>query len=587
MKENSLKINVYLYVFLFISIIAFINDIIIYFLKFKYNIALAISAIIVFIFNIVLIKKNKIKIENNFEKKDLLFLIPYILINSILFLSCDEKLDTYNYHIYIQKNFFNDKINFDYVNYRHFFFPLGDRMSYIFRYFLGYRLGTLLSFYTLIVLFYQMKDILKKLFPKISYNKILFFSSLVLLTFTPNWRSASYHIDNFSIIILLEIIYVFIKNENILINKKYLYYISLIAGIATAIKITNLIIAIPIILIMIIQALLANKRLLWKKIKILDIILCFVLFFTPFIIYMLDNYLQTKNPVFPFYNNIFKSEFYNYNNGKDTRFGMPSILYAIIWPIIVTINPLKGFDFNIADPLWGCGYIICIINLIFRIKNKDIIWKLSFIGFIESIIWAIFLMGYTRYGLVLPVLFYIVIVCNIIETQENIRKNKNIIFPIVIFWILIIILIYSISTGIYVIFFRCIESYENRIDFSSYSTQDNFYEIDGVWGSIAFNSGIIDLIRNPQTPIYNLDINRDVNNLNSSDYSQLVKDNLYESLKNERIFTITTDELFIETLECLENDGFILVADPIKYVNSKFQNRNNYWYILEIRYIKN
>lgn len=583
-----MKINIHIFIFILIATIASLNDIIIYIFNLEYNLSLILSSILLIVLSIILIKKNKIKIFNNFEKKDLLFLIPYLLITSTLFLSCDQRLDTFNYHIYLQENLFADKVNFDRLLSHSFLYPLGDRMAYIFRRFLGYRLGTILSFYTLIILFYQVKAILTEMYPKLKGKMIItLFSALALLTASPNWRSTTFHIDNFSMVILIEFIYIFVRKENIFKNKSSLYYLCLLSGILIGIKVINAVLAIVLMLAICIRDI---KEFL-KNIKIRDIIVCFILCCIPFAVYAIDNYIQTGNPVFPYYNNIFKSEYYNISAGIDERFGIPTIWHAFVWPILVTVEPLLGYDYDIfREPLWAIGYILCIINTFTYIKNKNEIWKLSILGIVLSLAWAILMVGYVRYALVIPILFYIILSANIIKIINNLEDdlendNKKIIRDSIILVCLNIAIVIVVLSGIRIIFIRVHEAYTGRIDISNYSVEDEVYEIDGVWAAVYFNSGMIDMIREDDTPIYNLDISREIN-CDTSRFPESVQQELFEELKTKRVFTVTSDALYGETLRCLKKSGYEIISKK-EYKNSKIQNINNKWYILEIKSIEN
>lgn len=578
-----MKINVHMFVFIFIALITIVNDILIYFFNLNYNVSLLISFVLVLIISLVMVKKEKIKIFNNFEKKDLIFLVPYVIFVGCLMLSCDQRLDTFNYHLYTQKNFFNDKINFDRLLSCAFFFPLGDRMAYIFRYFLGYRIGMILSSYTLIVLFYQVKSILNEIYPE-NKGKMLtvILSGLVLLTATPNWRNTTFHIDNFSMIILFEMIYIFIRKENVFENKMNLYYLALLVGISTGIKIVNAVLGCTIVLIICLR----DIKLL-KNIKIKDVFLCVFLCLIPFAIYMLDNYIQTGNPIFPFFNNIFKSEYYNLSDGTDDRFGIPTVWHAFIWPVSVTLDPLLGFDYEVfREPLWGIGYIICIINSIGFLKQRNDIWKLSMLGIVLSLMWAIFMNGYTRYALVMPMLFYVIIVAMVMKVINGFDYSSifKIIKDTIVLILLVSVLLICIMMGLYVIFIRTTEAYYGRIDFENYSVEDEVYEIDGVWATVYFNAGMIDAIREETTPIYNLDISRGINS-DTSNIPKGVQNKILDELKTKRVYTVTTDVLYGEMLQCLDAYGYEIIEE-YEYKNSKIQNIDNKWYILEIKSVE-
>jgi len=581
-----MKINIHVLIFVLIAIIAALNDIVIYIFNSQYWISLILISTILISLLIFFIKKQKIKIFNNFEKMDLLFLIPYLLIMSTLFLSCDQRLDTFNYHLYLQENPFIDKVNFDRLLSHSFLFPLGDRMAYIFRSILGYRFGMILSFYTMIILFFQVKKILTDIFPNLKYKKLItIFSGLVLLTATPNWRSTTFHIDNFSMVIFLEFILIFVKNENIFKNKAMLYYISLLSGISIGIKVINAVLVAVFVIVIVIRDI---KEFL-KNIKIKDVIICIFLVFLPFIVYAIDNYIQTGNPVFPYYNNIFKSEYYEISAGLDERFGMPNALYAFVWPILVTVEPLLGFDYDIfREPLWAIGYIMCIGNVcVFSFEHKqNKIKELSILGIILALAWAVFMLGYIRYALIIPILYYIIISSNIIKIINEFKyDNIKMIFDIVKLTFLFLLLLIIILFGIKTIIFRIYEAYIGRIDINNYSFEDDVYEIDGVWATVYFNSGMIDTIRNKTTPIYNLDITREIN-CDTSRFTQEVQNELFEELKNKRVFTVTSDVLYNQTIKYLEDVNYEIIDEKI-YKNSKFQNINNNWYILEIKSIEN
>lgn len=581
-----MKINIHVFIFVLIAAVVALNDIVIYIFNLEYWLSLILSLVILILISAFLIKKDKIKIFNNFEKMDLLFLIPYLLIMSTLFLSCDQRLDTFNYHLYLQENPFIDKVNFDRLLSHSFLFPLGDRLAYVFRMILGYRLGMILSFYTMIILFFQVKKIFTEIFPDLKYKKLItIFAGLVLLTATPNWRTVTFHIDNFSMVIFLEFICIFLQKENIFKDKTILYYLCLLSGISIGIKVIN---AVLVVVFMLVIGIRDIKEFL-KNIKIKDIIICTFLFFLPFIVYAIDNYIQTGNPVFPYYNNIFKSEFYEESAGLDERFGIPNIWYAFVWPILVTLDPLLGYDYAIfIEPLWAIGYIMCIINVCVFIfnKSKNKIKDLSILGIILALVWAVFMVGYIRYALIIPVLYYIIISSNIIKIIEGFKfDNKKMIFDLAKLTILFSLMLVIILQGIITICIRIFEAYIGRVDIENYTVEEEVYEIDGVWAAVYFNSGMIDTIRSDDTPIYNLDISREIN-CDTSRFKKEVQKEIFDELKTKRVYTVTSDVLYNITLEYLEDVKYEIIDEKI-YKNSKFQNMNNNWYILEIKSIEN
>ena len=71
-----MKINIHVFIFVLIAAVVALNDIVIYIFNLEYWLSLILSLVILILISAFLIKKDKIKIFNNFEKMDLLFLIP-------------------------------------------------------------------------------------------------------------------------------------------------------------------------------------------------------------------------------------------------------------------------------------------------------------------------------------------------------------------------------------------------------------------------------------------------------------------------------------------------------------------------------
>ena len=215
---------------------------------------------------------------------------------------------------------FIDKVNFDFLPSSSFFFPLADRLNYIFVNFLGIRFGTILSCYVAIILYYQFKNILKILVPDLKVKMRTFYVLLILFSVSVAIYIGSFFTDNFSSILLFELVYIFVQNINLLKNKKYLYLSTFIMGALVGIKLTNLFLGVTIITLLLIRNIKENGFKELKNIRIYDYFLLVVTAISPFIIYLLNNYIQTGNPVFPFVNNIFNSVYYKNITGADTRF---------------------------------------------------------------------------------------------------------------------------------------------------------------------------------------------------------------------------------------------------------------------------
>lgn len=534
------KFNIHFYLLLFIVITVAISDIIIYFLKSNFIITNLIIGLLLSFMSYLLKKKKIITFEANCSKVDIIFfafLIGYLII-SIVF--PDLSWDTRSYHIYLQENVFKDKLNYDFFagrNLNSFLFALGDRVNYLFRYILGYRLGTVISYYLILVLFYQVKRFLIKNVESKSEKFISIFSIFPVMMSVVFSFSGTYYIDNFGLVFLLEIFYCVLYEEDIFKDKIKLYVLVILIGISIGIKVTNIIFLIPLGVYYLIK----NFKEL-KYLKFYDYIIVFGLLVLPWGIYAIDSYVQTGNPVFPYYNNIFKSEYFMEESWKDTNFGPQNFIQFLIWPLYIIFNPKSAFDTKFVDFGWGTGYIAILGYIIYSLKNKKILktklFVLSIIVFIDYYLWQILLIGYVRYASILLILSLIVVITIISKFYER----KKIKFFILAF-IFIILCLPSLAYDFLII----VKDYPNINEFVS-EYKSNFCKIvkdrnnekinvDGILGAIADDSLLSTLLRKDNM-IYNLEEWVTITNDKTEEmYS--------DKIKNKTIFVLV-DKLTLE-----------------------------------------
>ena len=149
------KINLCLLILIILLTQVVICDNLIYFFKANYIVGNIIALIINATIVTLLIKKKKIKVETNFHKFDLVFLAIIIIIMGLTIIHPDIFWDTYSYHIYLQENPFADKINENFFPGRtltSFVYPIADRVFYMFRALLGFRLGTLPGYFLIVII---------------------------------------------------------------------------------------------------------------------------------------------------------------------------------------------------------------------------------------------------------------------------------------------------------------------------------------------------------------------------------------------------------------------------------------------------
>lgn len=583
MSDKVFKINFPFFLVLILSIQTFCIDYLQYLTNFSYIINVIISIIFICIICTVLFLKKRIEIEKNFEKGDIFFFSFLIIICALTIVYPDKSFDTNNYHLYNQLNPFESKIYKDFfpssfIQSYSYAFP--DRMFYIFRYFLGYRLGTILNYFLIMVLYYQVKRILNNVFKINGYFKYII-ATFSVLTISILDVADSYYIDIISVIFLIEIfqkaLYGPLLSDKKINNTIFIAYLGLLSGIAFATKISNMFFILVLAIVYIIRNI---KN--FKKIRLIDYFLFFLFFLLPGFLYVSYTWKQTGNPFFPFYNTIFKSPFYPIENWMDTRFGIKKKWEGLIWPIVFYFKPEHAFDTGIIEPIWSYGYLIAIYYIIKNFMKKlkgykydNEILKYSIIFVILNVVWAYFCLGYVRYGLILLILNNILFG---VALYNSFIKNK-----VIKITILSIMFFYNCN--------YCYNKYSNG-DFWSfnnyyaYSKEAYFYNIkklfksdyvkikfpkNSVWANIDSNSGYMKLIE-PNMPIITLKYS-ELNDIN------VIRNN---HLKNvDHIYTVVDYLEFNDFINYLNNTGY-QIKKVKSVIRPNFLNYNNLIYILEL-----
>lgn len=225
-KGFSQNLSMLLLTFIFIHVI--LTDCMVYFVSLEYitaNVVVVVGEVIFFTF---LFKKKMVRVTNEYCKWDMLFWAMLVLLCVLSIGFADENWDTYSYHIYLQENPFTDKIYEDFFPGRtltSFVYPLADRVFYLFRSAFGYRLGTLPSYLILIPMFYGVKKMLHFLVPAMEQRFLSVISIVPLCTFIILQQTGTYYIDNFSIVLLLELTYAAMSDEGKLLeNRAQLFF---------------------------------------------------------------------------------------------------------------------------------------------------------------------------------------------------------------------------------------------------------------------------------------------------------------------------------------------------------------------------
>ena len=290
--------------------------------------------------------------------------------------------DTTRYHLFLQTHYFTSlsKENFFPGSFNSAMFPLGDHAFFLCRQILGYRLGTILNYIAIMVSYFQILYILSRITNRWIFVRVLSFIS-VLSPMVLQCFAGSYYTDLLVLPFLLEILSINIiptsclQSSNI---QKYIY-IALMAGLAIAIKMT----ALPYLCALILCICICESQNM--KLKYYEVIYLLAILIFPFVSYMLYNFLETGNPIFPMYNSLFHSPFYEYINRMDDRFGAVNLIELAMWPFYMIIYPT--YRSGSIPTTINLHYIVYfIVFLISLYKKKNV--KLSLICILSLYLWA-------------------------------------------------------------------------------------------------------------------------------------------------------------------------------------------------------
>lgn len=309
---------------------------------------------------VALVMRRGLEPVGGVSSKSEFFLVvgPPILFYLLRFPFPDESWDIVNYHFiggerairgypYIEGDFF-------YLMYSN---PVGDMLTTIFRQALGHRLGTIINLFILIWIAAVLNKILREVIPGISLRAFL---CLALLSFEGlAYQVSNYWIDLLAIPLILEIFYVvvFVKTK----AARDFFYISLLMGLAVALKLTNLYFVLPAAVALIYQALSTGRGL---KSSAATFAVGFLLFLVPLLPYHLYIYSLTGNPVFPHYNWLFQSDLAPLEKKSDLTLGPAGLVESLFWPVVMLLKVGRLSPTPVFPILTSAGYLLSFAFLI-------------------------------------------------------------------------------------------------------------------------------------------------------------------------------------------------------------------------------
>jgi hypothetical protein len=359
-----------------------------------------------------------------------IFLIYFFLLVPFLvflnrFLIPDVSYDSLNYHLFLGQR------GVDLRNVKYEFYPTGlhnfssifEIPGYVFMRIFGYRLGSITSLiflYLSIIILYKIFRLYQPKF-KIKDNWWwgLMFGS-IFLSFEAFLQLSIYFVDIQVAFFMLLGCYFLFKYEKSKSKKDLVWSLISISILLLGKMSAGYILPAYFLYILIIFK--SKKELTWKY-RIKNIFLCgiFVMLFS--IPWWYQNYRNTNNPIFPYFNKIFKSEFYSNNNYSQESSGGNSTIEKLFWGIYSIREPSRLGQAHDLFHDYKINIYFVIIIFIFlyswKIKDKDLL-KLSSFYLISYEVWA-WVFGYLRYGIGLEFLGGIILLLWV-SKMKNMHK---------------------------------------------------------------------------------------------------------------------------------------------------------------------
>lgn len=279
------------------------------------------------------------------------------------------------------------------------FNPASDMLTGISRHLLGYRLGTIINYLSLLYAGVVLNKLLRPFIVNARWRCLGIL--LTLCTEHMLFEINNYMVDLLMLPILLEATRIALREDgdNPPLTRDLLYA-GLYLGAGIAFKLTNAVMVAPIVLLFAYRVLRRPRKI---DLRILArVMLAAFVASLPIVPHALYIYRTTRSPVFPLYNKFFVSPFWPAINIEEGRWGPVGLWKTLIWPLAMFFKPERLAELPVYSGRLTVGFIVALICVLLpRIDRR--IRLLSFALLSGSLLWSATI-GYVRYALYLELL---------------------------------------------------------------------------------------------------------------------------------------------------------------------------------------
>lgn len=317
-------------------------------------------------------------------------------------------------------------VSFDVLNYRHVhaerglrgfpfidgdFFPTllplnpaPDMLTGIYRHLLGYRFGTIGNLLALL----WTGEILYKFLRSIVDDSRLRCVCVLLILLTENilFEINNYMVDVLALPLLVEAVRLVVQPERFRLDHAPIIRLGFLLGVGVAFKITNVIYVAPVVGVAACRVIAAppplTRRFVWR-------LVCFaVVFAAPSLVHAVWIYRETGSPIFPLYNNIFRSPYWLPHPIGDPRWGPKGWWETLVWAVSMIFHPERTSELPVYTGRLPLGIVAALLCCIVAWRDK-VLRSVAFMLISGALLWSA-ASGYARYALFLEVLAGVVVV---------------------------------------------------------------------------------------------------------------------------------------------------------------------------------
>src|SRR3989440_11297320 len=284
--------------------------------------------------------------------------------------------------------------------------PAPDMLTGLFRHALGYRLGTIVNLLILVwsaqIIDRILRTFIARAWPRAACVLLIMLAEHLL------FEISTYMVDLIALPLLLETTRLALrvdKTENV---RRVHVHAALLIGLSTAVKLTNVLAAAPLVLVFAYKAIFGTRRLSFRELTS-TLPLAVVALIAPILPFTFYLWRLTGNPVFPLANKVFKSPYWPTAGGWDARWGPVGLWETLAWPVLIWFKPERHSELGVYSGRISIGLIVAVIAL--PLLWRDLRVRLLCLMFLMGCLtWSAGGMGYSRYGLYLEVLSGVVVV---------------------------------------------------------------------------------------------------------------------------------------------------------------------------------